>query len=257
MHSASPKVVSLVPSWTETLLACGVHVIGRTRYCIHPEQLISNIPIIGGTKKADWNKLLEKPDLVILDREENTKEIAEACPTAFWASHILSVEDVAPQCKELAHRLDNVALFEISKRWKKINAQPNLNTTISAQNKKLPGLIKWFVEPTYEIEKYAYFVWRKPWMIVQPQTFIGSLCKKIGIPLISYPSQKLYPEVDLNWLLDQKNIGFIFSSEPYPFFNREEELKGLNPACAMVDGEKYSWFGVRALEFLESELLKA
>lgn len=30
------RVVCMVPSWTETLIECGVKVVGRTRYCVHP-----------------------------------------------------------------------------------------------------------------------------------------------------------------------------------------------------------------------------
>jgi hypothetical protein len=54
MNQHKMRVVSFVPSWTETLLECGVNVVGRTRYCIHPTEKIQNIAIIGGTKDAKW-----------------------------------------------------------------------------------------------------------------------------------------------------------------------------------------------------------
>ncbi|SVA87197.1 uncharacterized protein METZ01_LOCUS140051, partial [marine metagenome] len=62
------KVVSLVPSLTETLLACGVEVVGRTRYCIHPAETVRDISVVGGTKGVNWQRVSElSPDLVIMD----------------------------------------------------------------------------------------------------------------------------------------------------------------------------------------------
>ena len=66
------RVVSLVPSWTETLLACGVNVVGRTRFCIHPAEKVESIPAIGGTKDLNRESLSElKPDLLLLDEPTN------------------------------------------------------------------------------------------------------------------------------------------------------------------------------------------
>ncbi|MDP6374701.1 MAG: helical backbone metal receptor [Pseudomonadales bacterium] len=69
------KVVSLVPSLTETLPACGVEVVGRTRYCVHPAGFVSDIAVVGGTKGVNWQKVADlAPDLVVMDKEENTRE---------------------------------------------------------------------------------------------------------------------------------------------------------------------------------------
>jgi len=71
----------LVPSLTETLLACGVEVVGRTRYCIHPSEAVRDITVVGGTKGVDWGRVVElAPDLVVMDKDENTREMAESCP---------------------------------------------------------------------------------------------------------------------------------------------------------------------------------
>ena len=68
------RVVSLVPSVTETLLAWGVDVIACTRFCEQPELLH-----VGGTKDPDIAAIVAlAPDLVVVDREENRREDAEA-----------------------------------------------------------------------------------------------------------------------------------------------------------------------------------
>jgi ABC-type hemin transport system substrate-binding protein len=72
------KVVSLVPSWTDTLVCCSVDVIGRTRFCVHPAEQVQSIPKVGGTKQCDFERINGlDPDLVVLDKEENAKELLD------------------------------------------------------------------------------------------------------------------------------------------------------------------------------------
>jgi hypothetical protein len=55
-----------------------------------------------------------------------------------------------------------------------------------------------------------------------------------------------YPE--LSELPEDKII--LLSSEPYPFGKKTPELP--NDVVGIVDGESFSWFGIRTLRFLES-----
>ena len=64
------RVVSLVPSSTEILLALGVDVVACTRFCEQPDRLH-----VGGTKNPDIAAIVDlAPDLVVMDREENRQE---------------------------------------------------------------------------------------------------------------------------------------------------------------------------------------
>ncbi len=66
----------------------------------------------------DWGSMADlQPDLVILDKEENTREMAESCPYPYLALHITRVEDVAPEFSRLAERIGNPALWELVRRW--------------------------------------------------------------------------------------------------------------------------------------------
>jgi ABC-type hemin transport system substrate-binding protein len=74
------RIVSLVPSLTEALFAFGVgqRVVGITRFCVEPASHVGNVPKVGGTKNVDVNAVLAlKPDLVIANVEENTREDIE------------------------------------------------------------------------------------------------------------------------------------------------------------------------------------
>ena len=74
---APERIVSLVPSLTETLFALGVgeRVVGRTRYCTQPPRTVGKIAKVGGTKKIDVERVLElDPDLVVAVKEANSRE---------------------------------------------------------------------------------------------------------------------------------------------------------------------------------------
>src|SRR5260370_40342176 len=73
------RVVSLVPSWTETLFALGraEALVGVTRYCVAPEAAAA-VAKIGGTKNPDLRAIIAlAPDLVIAHAEENRREDVE------------------------------------------------------------------------------------------------------------------------------------------------------------------------------------
>ncbi|MEJ0032359.1 MAG: helical backbone metal receptor [Bacteroidota bacterium] len=53
-------------------------VVGITKFCVHPEHWRQTKTIIGGTKNVDVNKIHSfHPDLIIANKEENTKEDIE------------------------------------------------------------------------------------------------------------------------------------------------------------------------------------
>ncbi|MEY2588091.1 MAG: hypothetical protein QOJ67_75, partial [Acidimicrobiaceae bacterium] len=63
------RIVSLVPSATESLLAWGVTPVAVTRFCEQPELLA-----VGGTKDPDVAAIVAlRPDLVVLCEEENRR----------------------------------------------------------------------------------------------------------------------------------------------------------------------------------------
>jgi len=50
--STPKRIVSLVPSQTELLFDLGLEnqVVGITKYCIHPSEIVKQVIKIGGTK---------------------------------------------------------------------------------------------------------------------------------------------------------------------------------------------------------------
>ncbi|MEY2433813.1 MAG: hypothetical protein QOC92_3538, partial [Acidimicrobiaceae bacterium] len=98
------RVVSLVPSVTETLLAWSITPIACTRFCEQP-----SLRAVGGTKDPDIDAIVElEPDLVVVDEEENRLEDHDRLVSAGIAVHALairSVADVDAQLAPLAERI--------------------------------------------------------------------------------------------------------------------------------------------------------
>ena len=57
------RVVSLVPSATESLIALGITPVACTRFCEQPD-----LPMVGGTKNPDVNAIVAlEPDVVVVN----------------------------------------------------------------------------------------------------------------------------------------------------------------------------------------------
>ena len=237
----------MVPSWTETLIQCGIEVVGRTRYCIHPADKIKSIPVVGGTKDFSLEKIKALgADFLILDREENPKIMANSSPIPFISSHVTCVDDVARDLKIVGDALETHSLQPIIERWQKIA----LKKTNTRELISLPGVLEWLKKPSVETDLFIYLIWRDPWMAASPDTFIGSVLEKLGFGPFMVPFDQKYPVVNLSKYDPEKTL-LVFSSEPYPFHKKKKLLSELPNPAVLVDGESFSWFGSRALEFLE------
>lgn len=243
------RVISLVPSWTETLIQCGVEVIGRTRDCVHPADQVVAIPSLGGTKRLDWARWRHlAADLVVMDREENTETMASDCPFPVLATHIRSVTDVAAACFTLAERLGNACLRTVGERWR-------LTAAASVAPRpwdRLPGVIEWWRRPHTPPQRFLYLIWRNPWMSIGPDTFIGSMFTRLGYGWALPRYDSAYPIIELPEGADPPPL-LLLATEPYPFARHKAELLELPFPMALVDGEAFSWFGIRSLAFLERQ----
>ena len=222
------KIISLVPSITETLFDFGLtsnEIIGRTKFCIHPENLVKEVEVIGGTKNLNIEKIRAlKPDLIIANKEENEKLQVEELSKDLkvWVTDIQNLED------------NTRFISDVGKLLKKPDLARNFNESIEAI----------FSEITIKTpKKVAYLIWKNPLMTVGSDTFIHDVLNKIGFRNI-FSDQTRYPEISLS---DLQEAEYIFlSTEPYPFKQKHvEEFQAEFPSekIILVDGEAFSWFG--------------
>ncbi|WP_373797595.1 ABC transporter substrate-binding protein, partial [Kaistella sp.] len=175
------KIISLVPSITETLFDFGLtadEVVGRTKFCIHPSDLVKKVEVIGGTKNLNIDKIRSlKPDLIIANKEENEKLQVEELMKDFkvWVTDIETLEDNANFISELGKVLNKEDLAK------------NYNHKIAS------GFTQIKVSQTKRI---AYLIWKNPYMTVGSDTFIHEVLQKLGFENL-FKNKKRYPEVSV------------------------------------------------------------
>ena len=225
------RIISLVPSQTELLYDLGLdeEVVGITKFCVHPKEWFRNKKRVGGTKTVhiDIVKSLQ-PDLIIANKEENTKEQIEELAAQYpvWTSNIQTID-------EALHMIREVGVL-VGK------AEPAA-TLADEISKGFEGIAK--AVP----KRVAYFIWRKPWMAAGGDTFINNMIETAGWQNV-LAGQMRYPEVTLDSLKDMGVELVLLSSEPYPFKDVHiAEIKAVLPDAAvmLVDGEMMSWYGSR------------
>jgi ABC-type hemin transport system substrate-binding protein len=212
------RVVSLVPSATETLLALGADVIACTRFCEQPE-----LRHVGGTKNPDVAAIVAlAPDVVVVDEEENRREDAEALVAAGLDVLVTAVRDVA-------------------------SAGDAVRALAARTGASVPALDDHAAEPAPAVERRAFVpIWRRPWMTINAGTYGASLLRLAGVGLVTDAAADRYPTVALEDLAAPDLV--LVPSEPYSFSDAHiAELAAAFPAAVVrrVDGQDLFWWGIR------------
>ncbi|EIJ39536.1 ABC-type Fe3+-hydroxamate transport system, periplasmic component [Galbibacter orientalis DSM 19592] len=246
LKSTPQRIISLVPSQTELLYDLGLEerIIGVTKFCVHPKRALVNKTVVGGTKDVKYELIQSlKPDVILCNKEENTKEIVSTLEkiSTVHVSDIYTLQDSLALIKQYGE------LFSAE------NSAENLITTITSEWKSFKAFVKDASE-----KKVAYFIWRKPWMVAGNNTFIDFLLKENRF-INAFGEKARYPEVLLSELKMMEDLDYILlSSEPFPFKQKHiDEIQRELPSVKiiLVDGEYFSWYGSRlqnAFKYFES-----
>jgi len=227
------RIVSMVPSQTEWLFDIGLaaRIIGKTRFCIHPDNGLEHAAVIGGTKKLNLQRIRAlQPDLIIGNKEENERLQIESLRAEFpvWMSDITTLEDAFWMMRQTANITGRTS-----------EAEPlvlNIESSLAAL-------------PTVTKGTALYLIWRAPWMAAGTQTFINEMLEKACYHNVLSISR--YPTLSLDDITALAPDNVLLSSEPYPFKEKHiAELKELLPQARIVlaDGELFSWYGSRLLK---------
>ena len=213
---APVRVVSLVPSVTETLLTWGVTPVGVTRFCEQPD-----LRAVGGTKDPDVAAIIGlSPDLVVCCPEENRREDAEALRAAGVEVLALEVDDVAGVGPALA----GACGIEVQ--------EPDRAAPTPS-------------DPVVPAATAVVPVWRRPYVVLGPRCYGASVLANLGLRVVAPDAQQRYPEASFESLIALDADLVVAPSEPYPFAERHrEELATIAPVV-FVDGQDLFWWGVR------------
>jgi len=233
------RIVSLVPSITELLfdLDLEANLVGRTGFCVHPQERVKAIPKVGGTKGFDAEKIRAlAPTHVIVNVDENRRE--EVAALEAFVPHIVVTHPLGPDDNPALYRL----LGGIFNRQEQAEA---LCRDYQAARAELTAAVAGLPR-----EAVLYLIWKKPWMSISRDTYIARMLAAAGWDSLPAATDSRYPEVDLT--LARQTGRVLLPSEPYPFRDKDvQELAatpetGGTPVLA-VDGEMISWYGSRAI----------
>ena len=241
-ESTHKRIVSIVPSQTELLYDLGLEdsIVGITKFCVHPIHFKQTKVIVGGTKNVNFEKVKAlNPDVIIANKEENTKEIvdelSQICPVI--VTDIYTIEDNLEMILALGKLFNKRT--EAQKWFDKINfAYQDFRNFIKEKPSK----------------KAAYFIWKNPHMVAGKENFINNLLELNHFENI-YKEKGRYPEVELKKIRLEGDPDLVFlSSEPYPFKDEDAFEIGRfthHAKTVFVDGEMFSWYGSRILKSFE------
>jgi ABC-type Fe3+-hydroxamate transport system substrate-binding protein len=233
LQQTPKRIISIVPSQTELLFDLGVgeHLVGITKFCIHPADRLKQIAKIGGTKQLNIQAIHNlHPQLIIANKEENEQSQIEELMKHYpvWISDI----------KNLSSSLDMITkVGEITSTETKAGELVN---KISQQFHSLQA-----ARPKLRV---MYLIWRKPYMAAGHDTFINNMLQLCGFENVVNTHR--YPELSANDIIAAKPDVLLLSSEPYPFAQKHiDEFKQMLPGAKieLVDGELFSWYGSRLL----------
>ncbi|HMA17688.1 MAG TPA: helical backbone metal receptor, partial [Thermoanaerobaculia bacterium] len=112
-------------------------------------------------------------------------------------------------------------------------------------------------EPPARAFRYAYWIWRDPWMTVSDDTYVADLLRLAGGVNVFGGQVDRYPVTNPEEALARKAVVHFFPSEPYPFraARHGTELAGIFGEASrrlFVEGDDLCWHGVRTLDGLRT-----
>lgn len=271
------RIVSLVPSDTYTLvrLGAGARLVGRTRYCVEPAEALASVPIVGGTKDADVEAIVDlQPDLVVANQEECQKrdiERLEAAGVPVLVSFPRTVREGLSHVARLARALGLERRGPVSEADPEALAARALVSSLyrelaSAEARRPARLTRCFVP-----------IWMDPLMTANEHTFLSSMLALLGCENVFAARERRYPlaadlgraaglAVDRTRDRDTRYPRVthdevraaapelvLLPSEPHEFTSADEAtLSALCPTARVVrcDGADLLWYGARAIEGL-------
>lgn len=237
--SDHPRIACLVPSITELLCDLGLakFLVARTGFCIHPKELVCDIPKIGGTKDVNLEKLKKlAPTHLIVNIDENEKPTVDLL--AQFIPHIVVTHPVKPEDNLSMFRLLG-AVFGVLPRAEQLCAEFEENL-LQIRVDSIP-------------KNVLYCIWKDPWMTVSRDTYIAQNLALRGWQQWQTTQttqiEKRYPVFDWDDASLRAIDVVLLSTEPYSFtqLHAEQLQQQIQKPVKLVDGEMLSWYGSRAI----------
>jgi cobalamin transport system substrate-binding protein len=173
------RIISLVPSATETLIAIGAtpQIVGRTRFDVAPE--IANLPSVGGGFDPSVETIVNlRPDLVISWASDKRQQFREKLIALGIPVFTLRTEDTT----DIFHGIASIG--RLAGRDSSATAVANsVRATLDSVRQSVSG---------HGTPSVLYVVYPDPPMTTGPRTFIGQLLSLAG-------GRSIFADATQNW----------------------------------------------------------
>lgn len=251
LAQAARRVVSLVPSLTETIFALGrgSALVGVTRYCTEPAGAVEHIERVGGTKNPNCERIRAlQPDLVVVNAEENRREDFEALEGTGLRVFV-----------SFSHRVrDVVGLMQ------RLGVLTGSEDAAHSLTDALVQALDHLETPPRRLRVFCP-IWKNPWMSFNRETYADDMLWLSGGENVCRARPQRYCSLDLQDIAAADPEVVLLPDEPYVFAAKDlPALAPLSDTAAwrsgrvrFIDGKALSWYGPRtaaALHYLRAVL---
>lgn len=249
LETPPAAIVSLVPSWTETLFAMGLgdRVVGITKFCVEPAGRVESIRKIGGTKNPDLRAIAEmSPSLIIANAEENRREDVEKM-RSLGIPVLTTYPRTVPGAVESLLKIGRCAGCEAEA------------DALAREITRAVSEVEADVGVWSRLRLRAFCpIWKKPWMAFNADTYAHDVLRMMGFNNVYASAAERYPVTSLEEALDLRPDVVLLPDEPYEFIDRDvDELRATLPAglarrVLIISGRDLHWYGVHMVKGLKS-----
>jgi len=255
------RVVSLVPSTTESIFAlgAGASLVGRTRYCISPSPAVQVIEKIGGTKDPDLARIIAlQPNLVLANKEENRRQDIlhlREHGLAVYVDYATTVEESLSLVSTLGRIFAcEQAADSLVRQGVRALAALHLRAQDLQQQNELRLKPRHSARP-----RVVAFIWKDPWMAVGSQTYAGDLIEALGGDHVLKTDPDRYVKVEPADIAALAPDILLFPDEPFAFKEKDLDFwRGQFPQLSAVtggrlricSGQDFVWIGTRTVDAL-------
>ncbi len=240
MSEAAQRVVSLVPSLTETVCDLGVagRLVGVSRYCVEPVEHLRFVPRVGGTKNPSLERIAGlDPDLILVNSEENRGEDIAWLKERFATFE--SMPKTVVQASDAVRDLGEILGLDSEAHVLLLEIEANLLRADVISTER--GFVRVF-----------YPIWKQPWIGVNRDTYISDVLTRAGAVNVCAERESRYPVVPQQAVEDLRPDLVLLPSEPFAFSDThrrqliQQQVFGKNVPVLMVDGKNFCWHGSRS-----------
>lgn len=218
------RVVSLVPSFTELLAQWGLaaRLAGRTKFCVEPSWLRASVPTVGGTKTPDLQAIRDlAPDLVLMERDENTRETWEQLQAWGIPTEVLSIR----------------SLKDVAAGWRHLGGLFGVEAVAEARATALEARVR----PSASGPRTLILVWPEPWVVAGTDSCLADLVRQGGFVPVGGMGWPRPSETELQ-ALDPEVV--LLPTDPFPWKAKQAaRVQALFPQARVriLEGRALTW----------------